>query len=110
MKNDFNTKLGLRIRELRVTKRITQGKLADLLEMERSNLTRIECGKQAPNYENLMKISLALNVEIKEIFDFEHTIKTEKQLKAEIVKQLDSLSTKELNFINKSIKELKFLK
>ena len=37
-------------------------------------------------------------------------IKTEKQLKAEIVKQLDSLSTKELNFINKSIKELKFLK
>lgn len=110
MKNDFNIKLGLRIRELRTAKGITQSELADLLEMERSNLTRIEGGKQAPNYENLIKLSTVLNVDIKDIFEFEHTIKTQNQLKSEIVKQLDNLSTKELNFINKSIKELQFLK
>lgn len=51
-----------------------------------------------------------LNVDIKDIFEFEHTVKTQNQLKSEIVKQLDNLSTKELNFINKSIKELQFLK
>ena len=109
MKNDFNIKLGLRIRELRIAKGLTQSELADLLEMERSNLTRIEGGKQAPNYENLIKLSSILNVEIKDIFEFEHTIKTVKQLKTEIIKQLDKLSTKELNYINKSIKELQFL-
>ena len=109
MKNDFNIKLGLRIRELRIAKGLTQSELADLLEMERSNLTRTEGWKQAPNYDNLIKLSSILNVEIKDIFEFEHTIKTEKQLKTEIIKQLDKLSTKELNYINKSIKELQFL-
>ena len=41
MENNFNKKLGLRIRELRLAKGIKQSELADMLDMERSNLTRI---------------------------------------------------------------------
>lgn len=106
MNLNFNKKLGLRIRELRIVKGIKQSSLADLLEMERSNLTRIEGGKQVPNSENLMKIASILGVELKDIFDFEHITKSSDEIKAEIVNQLENLSHKELNYVNKSIKLL----
>ena len=87
MFNDFNKKLGLRIRELRLAKKIKQGEFADLLNMERSNFTRIESGKQRPNDENLYKIANILNVEIKDLFDFEHN-KPNKELISEIIDKL----------------------
>ena len=87
MTSDFNKKLGLRIRELRLAKKIKQGEFADLLNMERSNFTRIESGKQRPNDENLYKIANILGVEIKDLFDFEHQ-KSDKDLISEIVDKL----------------------
>ncbi len=87
MSNDFNKKLGLRIRELRIAKKIKQGEFADLLSMERSNFTRIESGKQRPNDVNLDKIANILGVEIKDLFDFEHQ-KSDKDLISEIVDKL----------------------
>lgn len=110
MGNNFNTKLGLRIRELRISKGIKQGELADLLNMERSNLTRIEGGKQRPNDDNLIKLSEIFGVEIKDIFDFEHSIKNQSQLKKEISNNLDDLSVQELNYINKTITNIKQLR
>ena len=44
MKTGINKKLGARIRELRIANNHTQSDLADLLNMDRSNLTRIETG------------------------------------------------------------------
>ena len=87
MSNDFNKKLGLRIRELRLAKKIKQGEFADLLSMERSNFTRIESGKQRPNDDNLDKIANILGVEIKDLFDFEHQ-KPDRDLISEIVDKL----------------------
>lgn len=89
MSNDFNKKLGSRIRELRLAKNIKQGVFADLLNMERSNFTRIESGKQRPNDENLDKIANALGVEIKDLFDFEHK-KNKKDLMTEIIERLNN--------------------
>lgn len=110
MDKNFNTKLGLRIRELRVIKGLKQGKLADLLDMERSNFTRIEGGKQHPKYSNLIKLAQILGVNIKDIFDFEDTIKNEKQLKEEIIQKLENLSLEELKYINRNIDEIKLLR
>lgn len=110
MGNNFNKKLGLRIRELRLTKGIKQGELADMLNMERSNLTRIESGKQRPNDDNLIKLAEIFEVEIKDIFDFEHTTKTVNQLKKDITHNIQNLNTKELNYINKMISSVKQLR
>ena len=88
MSNDFNKKLGLRIRELRLARKIKQGEFADLLSMERSNFTRIESGKQRPNDENLNKIASILNVEVKDLFDFEHQ-KSDLDLIKEIIDKLN---------------------
>lgn len=110
MKSSLNKKLGLRIRELRISKNIKQGEFADLLDMERSNFTRIESGKQAPTDKNLEKISKILNVEIKDLYDFAHLDKNEKELKKEINEQLKTLTLEELKYCFKMINNLKQIK
>ena len=77
--------------------------------MERTNLTRIECGNQRPNDENLVKIAKILNVQIKDLFDFEHVL-PRKELMQQIVSEIDGLSDKELQYLNKTIQNLKLLR
>lgn len=101
-------KLGFRIRELRTAKGYKQGELADLLDMERSNLTRIENGKQKPNDENLLKIAEILGVELKDLFDFGH-IKSREILKTHIIENLNSLNYKELQYVYKVVNGVKEL-
>ncbi|MBQ8460314.1 helix-turn-helix transcriptional regulator [bacterium] len=107
--SELGKKLGLRIRELRLAKGLKQGELADLLNMERSNLTRIESGKQRPNDENLIKLAGILNIEIKDLFDFSH-IDSRQNLIKKIHSGLNALSDKEIQYIYKTVKNIKQLK
>lgn len=100
---NFNKKLGLRIRELRLAKKIKQGVFADMLNMERSNFTRIESGKQRPNDENLEKIASILNVELKDLFDFNHLDLSKEDIVDKIVNILPELEKDEVFYIYKSI-------
>lgn len=109
MKSKLSTKLGLRIKELRTAKNIKQCELADMLNIERSNLTRIENGKQRPTDENLEKIANILNVEIKELFDYNH-IKPKQELINSIQSMLNNLEEKELQYIYKTIENVKQLR
>ena len=65
-------KLGLRIKELREKQGLTQLKLAEILDMEASNLSKIERGIQIPKEESLERISRALKVDVKELFNYSH--------------------------------------
>ncbi len=69
---EISKKLGLRIKELRENRGFTQLKLAELLDMEASNLSKIERGVQIPKEESLLKLTKALNVTTKDLFDYEH--------------------------------------
>ena len=69
---EISRKLGLRIKELRERQGLTQLKLAEILNMEASNLSKIERGVQIPKEESLEKISKALNAEVMELFNYEH--------------------------------------
>ena len=62
-----------------------------------TNFTKIESGKQRPNDENLYKISTILEVEIKDLFDFEHQ-KPQEDLILEIVQRLKSKPDKIQDF------------
>ena len=66
--------LGLRIKELREKQGLTQLKLAEILDMEASNLSKIERGIQIPKEESLENISNALKVDVKELFNYTHII------------------------------------
>ena len=69
---EISRKLGLRIKELREKRGLTQLQLAEILNMESSNLSKIERGIQIPKEESLEKIASTFQVEIKDLFDYEH--------------------------------------
>ena len=71
----LSMQVGKRIKELREAKGMKQVELADLIDMEATNLSKLEKGVHLPKEDNLNKITNALNVEIKDLFDFGH-IKT----------------------------------
>lgn len=43
-----------------------------MVNMESSNISKIERGIQIPKEESLIKIAQALNVTVKDLFDYEH--------------------------------------
>ena len=65
-------KLVLMIKELREKCGFTQLKLAEILNMEASNLSKIERGIQIPKEESLEKLTQAFGVEMKDLFDYGH--------------------------------------
>ena len=64
--------LGKRIKELRIQKRLTQEQLAEMVDMGERNLSKIECGINFISADTLEKISRALEVSPKDLFDFDH--------------------------------------
>lgn len=62
---NLSKKVGRRIKQLRESLKIKQFELAEMLDMEPSNLTRIESGYQMPKEENLVKIAGILGVKKK---------------------------------------------
>jgi transcriptional regulator with XRE-family HTH domain len=69
-KDELLNKLGERIALLRKSKGYRQIDLADKVEMEEFAVRRIEIGGTNPTVKTLAKIAKALEVEIKDLFDF----------------------------------------
>lgn len=65
------TQLGSRIREIRKKKKMTLNDLAAKCEFEKASLSRIETGKTNLTFRSLHKISVALEVEVVELFPTE---------------------------------------
>ncbi len=64
--------LGLKIKELRAKKSMTQEDLAELSGLPQSHISRLEAGKHSPSHMTLQKISKALGVTIHDIDYEEH--------------------------------------
>ncbi len=62
---------GKRLRELRASKGITQEQLADAVDVTVESISNIERGKYGPKFDNLEKIAAALQVSVKELFEFD---------------------------------------
>lgn len=80
---------GQRVRELRVAKKLTQETVAELIDVQPENYSRIENGLSFPKPENIVKLSKVLDVEIAELFQFSHLNDYEKILDA-IIEKLKS--------------------
>lgn len=63
-------KLGLKIRVERQKKRISQEKLAELADLNRNFIGMIERGETNVTVKNLENIANALELDIKELFNF----------------------------------------
>lgn len=96
--SELRKKIGKRIKQIRESKGIKQCALAEKLDMEPSNLTRIESGYQFPKEENLVKIAKILQIEVKDLFTFPVEI-TKEEVLEKINAAISELSRSELIFI-----------
>lgn len=64
--------LGKRLQEIRKSKKLTQEKVAELIDIETVSLSNIENGKYFPNAENLDKLLEVLETTPSELFYCEH--------------------------------------
>lgn len=102
----LSIKLGQRIKEIREGLNMKQVELAEIIDMEPSNLSKLENGNQLPKEENIEKIATALKVEIKDLFDFGH-LQTHEELLNCIITTLQTAETTELEFIYKVINSMR---
>lgn len=67
--NDFNQRLGMKIKKVRDRLQISQEKLAEVLSISRTSLSQIENGKRELKSCELVEISKAFNCSIDELLD-----------------------------------------
>jgi putative transcriptional regulator len=64
-------KIGLRIKQLRMDKGMSQQELAAELDYEKSNMSRLESGTINPTIATLYRVAKALNITLSELLDIE---------------------------------------
>ncbi|WP_255703588.1 helix-turn-helix transcriptional regulator [Dyadobacter chenhuakuii] len=67
-KDEELTKLGLRIKELRKMKNVTQEELAHVIDKDQQSIQRLEAGKINPSFLYLQQIAKGLGMPLSEIF------------------------------------------
>jgi transcriptional regulator with XRE-family HTH domain len=70
--NNVKEQLGLRIQELRKNKGLNQAELSEMISVDAKHISRLETGVTFPSPATLEAIAKALDVQIKELFEFEH--------------------------------------
>lgn len=66
---DIKLRFGNKIKELRKIKGLSQERLANMAEIDRTYLPTIEKGERNVSIEIVEKLAKALNVNIKDLFD-----------------------------------------
>lgn len=74
--NDIDRVLGQVIKEIRLSKNLSQEKLAELGEFERSYISKVETGARAIQFRTVIRLALALEMKPSElVMEFEKHIK-----------------------------------
>ena len=71
-------RFGRRVKNLRGIKEWTQEELAEKMDISLNYLSSIERGQENPTFDMLIKLSEALGVEMRELFDIEHEVTPER--------------------------------
>ena len=98
--DNLKVKLGQRIKFLRKSCNITQERLAELINMDITSLSKIETGRNYPQPETIEKISKALNVDVSQLFLFK-TLDSKEEY-------IDAIN-KNIQFISENEEKLKVL-
>jgi transcriptional regulator with XRE-family HTH domain len=102
---DTKRLIGVRIKELRKHKELSQEKLADRMNISPKYLSNIERGKENPTLDTFMKIADALHIELSEIFNYspEASSRELKQMITDLIKNSDKKQLKLFAEIVKAI-------
>ena len=102
---DNKKKLGLKIKELRKRKGLTQEELAELIQMEQNSISVMESGRNFPTLGTLEKIAKVLDVNLSDFFDYDYIedIDVIKASTEDIISKMDDKQSRQLFKYVKSI-------
>lgn len=100
--NNIKQLFGLRVKELRIKQGLKQYQLGKLIKLNPKNISSIETGNSFASAPTIDKLAKALNVAPQALFNFAH-LQEPTNLKKNIIKQLDLLSTHDLQLIYRII-------
>jgi transcriptional regulator with XRE-family HTH domain len=98
-------KFGQRIKELRKQKKLTQEQLSEKLGLFQKQIGNIETGTTFTTMANIEKIADLLEVDISELFDFEHH-QSRKEIIDKLNKIIDRVSDEKLRLIYRIVKDI----
>ena len=96
---DFQDDFIANLKFYRKENKISQEKLAELCDCATSTIGCIECGRQTPSFELLVKIAKALNISPADLFlrNASSTVRNTKSvLKTKLLPQIEDFIEKEL--------------
>lgn len=67
---DIRILVGKRVKELRNRLGVSQEELAEIAELDRTYITSVERGKRNISIVNIEKIATALNISLRDFFNF----------------------------------------
>jgi transcriptional regulator with XRE-family HTH domain len=88
---DLGKKLGTRIKKIRKSRGLSQERLAEKVDISPRYLSRLEVGQQLPSIETLAGLAEALEVQLWELFNFEHggTVKELREAMRRLIQEGD---------------------
>ncbi len=101
---DVKRLFGMRMKELRKNRRLSQEELAEKADISSKYLSRVEMGQHFPSLDVLIKLANVLNVELKDFFEFAHEAKSSKELKEALSSLLKEAGEEKLRFLVKLIR------
>jgi len=109
--SDIEKLIGGKITEVRLLKKMTQAQLAEKVNVSVETISRMERGVAFPSLKTMDKIANALNVALKDFFDFgDNNVKVkDKAYEREISKInafLRTLNKKEISVAHKVLKDI----
>lgn len=72
IRKKIRLKFGQRVKQLRISQKITQSQLAFESELSREGISRIERGEKNASLETSFALSIGFGITLKELFDFEY--------------------------------------
>lgn len=98
-------KLGIRIKDLRKKKKLTQDELSELAEMNGKHLGEVERGLINISVQNLDKIAESLGVPLQALLDIEHQ-KPKEELAREIATIIEGASYEQTRLIYRIVSDI----
>lgn len=102
---DNKKKLGLKIKELRKRKGLTQEELAELIQMEQNSISVMESGRNFPTLGTLEKFAKVLDVNLSDFFDYDY-IEDIDVIKASTEDIISKMDDKQLRQLFKYVKSI----
>lgn len=99
-------RIGLRIKELRKLRNLTQEELAEKIKIDPKTLSGIEVGRNFPSMVTLVKLTKQLKIDLSDIFDYPYVSYNIEDLRKILKNMIDEVDVKQLKILIKVVQNI----